>query len=102
MSVAVSTLKNGLRVVSDTLPNVETVTVGTWVDVGSRFESAAENGLSHMLEHMAFKGTEKRSAYDIRRANTPHITRGSLKKTWNLVLMFLVIFYKIPLLSKMS
>tara|TARA_R110002096_G_scaffold435828_1_gene663706 strand:+ start:13425 stop:14681 length:1257 start_codon:yes stop_codon:yes gene_type:complete len=65
MSVAVSTLKNGLRVVSDTLPNVETVTVGTWVDVGSRFESAAENGLSHMLEHMAFKGTEKRSAYDI-------------------------------------
>lgn len=65
MSVTVSTLKNGLRVVSDTLPNVETVTVGTWVDVGSRFESASENGLSHMLEHMAFKGTNKRSAYDI-------------------------------------
>ena len=65
MSVTVSTLKNGLRVVSDTLPNLETVTVGTWVDVGSRFESASENGLSHMLEHMAFKGTRKRSAYDI-------------------------------------
>ena len=65
MSVTVSALKNGLRVVSDTLPNLETVTVGTWVDVGSRFESASENGLSHMLEHMAFKGTRKRSAYDI-------------------------------------
>lgn len=65
MSVVVSTLKNGLRVVSDTIPSVETVTVGAWVDVGSRFESASENGLSHMLEHMAFKGTQKRSAYDI-------------------------------------
>lgn len=65
MSVAVSTLKNGLRVVSDTIPSVETVTVGAWVDVGSRFESASENGLSHMLEHMAFKGTKKRTAYDI-------------------------------------
>lgn len=65
MSVVVSTLKNGLRVVSDTIPSVETVTVGAWADVGSRFESASENGLSHMLEHMAFKGTKKRSAYDI-------------------------------------
>jgi len=65
MSVEVTTLKNGLRVVSDSLPNVETVTVGTWVDVGSRFESASENGLSHMLEHMAFKGTHRRTAYDI-------------------------------------
>ena len=37
MSVTVSTFKNGLRVVSDTLPNLETVTVGTWVDVGSRY-----------------------------------------------------------------
>lgn len=65
MSVNVTTLKNGLRVVSDTLPHVETVTIGTWVDVGSRFESASENGLSHMLEHMAFKGTHKRTALDI-------------------------------------
>ncbi|MBT5072237.1 MAG: insulinase family protein, partial [Kordiimonadaceae bacterium] len=65
MSVNVTTLKNGLRVVSDTLPHVESVTVGTWVDVGSRFEEKSENGLSHMLEHMAFKGTERRSALDI-------------------------------------
>ncbi len=65
MSVEVTRLKNGLRVVTDRIPNVETVTVGAWTDVGSRCESAAENGLSHMLEHMAFKGTERRSALDI-------------------------------------
>lgn len=65
MSVQTSTLKNGLRVVSDSIPNLETVTVGVWVDVGSRFENETENGLSHMLEHMAFKGTKKRTALDI-------------------------------------
>ncbi|MCC3862458.1 M16 family metallopeptidase [Pseudemcibacter aquimaris] len=65
MSVRSTTLNNGLRVVTDHMPHVETVTVGTWVDVGSRFESASENGLSHMLEHMAFKGTDRRSALDI-------------------------------------
>lgn len=65
MSVRSTTLSNGLRVVSDQMPNVETVTVGAWVDVGSRFELANENGLSHMLEHMAFKGTRRRSALDI-------------------------------------
>lgn len=65
MSVRSSTLANGLRVVSDHMPHVETVTVGTWVDVGSRCESSSENGLSHMLEHMAFKGTRRRTALDI-------------------------------------
>jgi predicted Zn-dependent peptidase len=65
MSVRSTTLANGLRVVSDHMPHVETVTVGTWVDVGSRFENQTENGLSHMLEHMAFKGTHRRSALDI-------------------------------------
>ena len=65
MSVRSTTLSNGLRVVSDQMPHVETVTVGTWVDVGSRFEAEHENGLSHMLEHMAFKGTHRRTALDI-------------------------------------
>lgn len=65
MSVCSTTLRNGLRVVSDQMPHVETVTIGTWVDVGSRFEAENENGLSHMLEHMAFKGTHRRSALDI-------------------------------------
>jgi len=65
MSVHVSQLDNGLRIVTDHLPHVETVTAGVWVDVGSRHETARQNGLSHMLEHMAFKGTEKRSAREI-------------------------------------
>jgi predicted Zn-dependent peptidase len=65
MSVEITTLANGLRVVTDRIPNVETVTVGAWVDVGSRSEQRNENGLSHMLEHMAFKGTKRRTALDI-------------------------------------
>ena len=65
MTVQISTLDNGLRVVTDNLPHVETVTVGVWTDVGSNHESEPQNGLSHMLEHMAFKGTDRRSARDI-------------------------------------
>ncbi len=65
MAICETVLKNGLRVVSDRLSHVETVTVGTWVDVGSRHESKSENGLSHMLEHMAFKGTKRRDALKI-------------------------------------
>lgn len=65
MKGEVTTLGNGLRVVTDFIPHVETVTVGVWTDVGSRHERPDQNGLSHMLEHMAFKGTRKRSARDI-------------------------------------
>jgi predicted Zn-dependent peptidase len=65
MSVQVSTLAGGLRVVSDPMEHVETASVGLWVDVGARCESAETNGMSHLLEHMAFKGTERRSAQDI-------------------------------------
>ncbi|MEE9301188.1 MAG: pitrilysin family protein [Alphaproteobacteria bacterium] len=65
MTVEVTTLPNGLRVVSETMPQVETASVGVWVDTGSRYESAGDNGVSHMLEHMAFKGTESRSAQAI-------------------------------------
>ena len=65
MDVRVTTLSNGLRVVTDRMPNVETASVGAWVDVGTRDEKAEINGVSHMLEHMAFKGTKRRSAYDI-------------------------------------
>lgn len=65
MNVKVTTLDNGLRVVTDVISHVETVTVGVWTDVGSRHETVKQNGLSHMLEHMAFKGTDKRNARDI-------------------------------------
>ncbi len=67
MSVTVSTLPNGLRVATDTMKTVETVSLGMWVGVGTRHERAAENGVSHLLEHMAFKGTERRTAGDIAR-----------------------------------
>ena len=65
MSAQVTTLKNGLRVISDHMDTVETVSLGAWVDVGTRDEAADINGISHVLEHMAFKGTKRRSAYQI-------------------------------------
>ena len=64
MSVAVTALPSGLAVVTDTTPHVKTAAIGVFVAAGSRHEGAAEHGLSHLLEHMAFKGTRKRSARD--------------------------------------
>ena len=60
--VRVTVLDNGLRVATDAMPSVETVSVGVWAEVGTRHEPPEINGVSHLLEHMAFKGTEKRSA----------------------------------------
>lgn len=65
MSISVTTLPNGLRVMTDTVRTVETVSLGAWVDVGTRHEPEEINGISHLLEHMAFKGTETRSAQRI-------------------------------------
>ena len=62
MTVTVTELPNGLRVVSDTMDQVETVSLGAWVEVGARDEDADINGISHLLEHMAFKGTQRRDA----------------------------------------
>ncbi|HAR45938.1 MAG TPA: peptidase M16, partial [Nitrospiraceae bacterium] len=59
------TLANGIRVVSETLPKSRSVSIGVWVKVGSRHEPAALGGVSHFIEHMFFKGTEKRTAKDI-------------------------------------
>lgn len=64
-SVRVTTLPNGLRVATDTMSQVESVSVGAWIGVGARHEPARVNGVAHMLEHMAFKGTERRSALAI-------------------------------------
>ena len=58
-------LPNGVRVVTETMPHALSVTLGFWVGVGSRDESEAMAGASHFLEHLLFKGTEKRSALDI-------------------------------------
>ncbi|MGD9538467.1 MAG: M16 family metallopeptidase [Alphaproteobacteria bacterium] len=65
MTAQVSTLPNGLRIVTEAMPSVETASIGVWVDVGARDEAPEINGVSHMLEHMAFKGTERRSAQAI-------------------------------------
>ena len=62
MTTNVSTLANGLRVASHAMPHVETVALGVWVAAGARHETEAQNGLSHLLEHMAFKGTATRTA----------------------------------------
>ncbi|MDC3414092.1 insulinase family protein [Aquibacillus sp. 3ASR75-11] len=62
------TCKNGLRIVLEDMPAVRSVTIGIWVYTGSRSESDFNNGVSHFLEHMFFKGTEKRSAKDIAEA----------------------------------
>ena len=61
----ITRLDNGLRVVSEDSPHLATSSVGVWVDAGARNERPALNGISHLIEHMAFKGTERRSARDI-------------------------------------
>ncbi|MFB7635427.1 M16 family metallopeptidase [Streptomyces sp. NPDC056149] len=60
-----TTLPGGLRVVTETLPTVRSVTFGIWAHVGSRDETPSLNGATHYLEHLLFKGTERRSALDI-------------------------------------
>ncbi|MGD1974742.1 MAG: pitrilysin family protein [Desulfobacterales bacterium] len=65
MTVDKTTLKNGIRIVSKTMPHARSVSMGVWVNVGARDESELESGLSHFIEHMIFKGTSKRSAFQI-------------------------------------
>ncbi|MEX0685976.1 MAG: pitrilysin family protein [Balneolales bacterium] len=60
-----TTLPNGLRIVTEEIDSVRSISVGIWVKTGSRDESEEQAGITHFLEHMLFKGTEKRTAYDI-------------------------------------
>ena len=62
------TLDNGLRIILEEIPTVRSVTIGIWIKTGSRFETKEENGISHFIEHMLFKGTTKRNAQDIAEA----------------------------------
>lgn len=64
-SVSKTTLENGVRILTKSMPFVRSVSMGVWVNVGARDESASENGLSHMIEHMIFKGTHQRTAFQI-------------------------------------
>lgn len=65
MNVRTTRLDNGVTVVTETMAHLESVALGVWVKSGSRDETAAEHGIAHLLEHMAFKGTRKRSARQI-------------------------------------
>jgi predicted Zn-dependent peptidase len=65
MDVKISKLSNGLTVVTDPMPQLESAAIGVWVNCGGRHETRPVMGVSHMLEHMAFKGTERRSARQI-------------------------------------
>jgi predicted Zn-dependent peptidase len=65
MNVEISRLSNGLTIVTDPMAGLESAALGVWVGTGSRNEQPAEMGISHMLEHMAFKGTASRSARQI-------------------------------------
>jgi predicted Zn-dependent peptidase len=65
VTVRSTTLDNGMTVLTDDMPHLESASLGIWVKAGSRSESEAEHGISHMLEHMAFKGTETRDSLQI-------------------------------------
>jgi predicted Zn-dependent peptidase len=66
--IETTTLPNGVRVITEVMPHVRSVSVGIWICTGSRRETAEQNGLSHFIEHMLFKGTVNRSAEDIARS----------------------------------
>jgi len=63
-----TSLANGVRVITEAMPHVRSVSVGVWIGTGSRRETTEQNGICHFIEHMLFKGTTKRSAEDIARS----------------------------------
>ncbi|MCG6974404.1 MAG: insulinase family protein [Desulfobacterales bacterium] len=63
--VSKSVLSNGIKVITKTMPHLRSVSMGLWVNVGGRDESFSESGMSHFIEHMIFKGTQKRTAFQI-------------------------------------
>ena len=71
-----SLLPNGIRIVTETIPYVKSATVGIWVGTGSRSEEGHNHGISHFIEHLMFKGTEKRTAKQI--AETVDAVGGQL------------------------
>jgi predicted Zn-dependent peptidase len=65
MTVQVDTLANGFRIATERMPSLASAAIGVWVDAGARHERAEQNGIAHFLEHMAFKGTGRRTALQI-------------------------------------
>ncbi len=64
-AVQITTLDNGFRIISENIAGFESAVVGVWAGVGARFETPAQNGIAHFLEHMAFKGTTSRTSLQI-------------------------------------
>jgi predicted Zn-dependent peptidase len=64
----ITTVENGVRVVTESVPYAQSVSIGLWVDSGARDETDANSGISHFIEHLLFKGTERRSAQEIAEA----------------------------------
>ena len=65
--VSRTSLPNGIRIITETVPHVRSVSIGVWIGTGARRETVPQNGISHFIEHMLFKGTAKRSAEEIAR-----------------------------------
>ncbi|MEE9427865.1 MAG: pitrilysin family protein [Paracoccaceae bacterium] len=68
MSVNIHTLANGFKIVTENMPGLKSASIGVWVKAGGRHERLSQNGIAHFLEHMAFKGTARRSALQIAEA----------------------------------
>ena len=68
MSLQITTLANGLRIVTEHMPGLKSASIGLWVLAGGRHETAPQNGIAHFLEHMAFKGTARRTSLQIAEA----------------------------------
>jgi predicted Zn-dependent peptidase len=68
LTVQLDQLANGFRIVSENMPGLQSASVGIWVNAGGRHERIEQNGIAHFLEHMAFKGTKRRSALQIAEA----------------------------------
>src|SRR5581483_1350355 len=66
--IEMTRLDNGVRIITEAMPHVRSVSVGIWIGTGSRRETPEQNGLSHFIEHMLFKGTTTRTAEDIARS----------------------------------
>ena len=68
MTVNLTTLPNGFRIVTEYMPGLQSAAIGVWVLAGARHETEPQNGIAHFLEHMAFKGTKRRSSLQIAEA----------------------------------
>ena len=65
MELRKTILPNGLTILTEAMPNLKSISLGVWLKKGSRHEREADNGISHFIEHLVFKGTARRSAQDI-------------------------------------